>query len=528
MLPSTLVLTLIVPLLAALVAAVSAIWGATHELYVKKDDGSRSLLPAGRTSIYLTVCGLLVAGIGGVANLRLKQTELSDKALTEQRAARAAEESERRRRESEEKVARERADERRKQEAQQLKAERRQSEEFQKTRLKLVLNELEAQRREQQRVTDERNNALRQLRIETRLYGKITAASMPLNSLTLEFTFQRVPAEIRSAIRSGLSHSKDITATEDFQDRNEHHEFDDDDVRTMIEYEKYRLAIHPFVNALSVGRFQPKQALLAVGFDERFSSILPIGWIRDAWAFGVRPDADEMEPDGNDAQGETSIDGNANGSVDNAKTRSTRSAAPSFPAGVFVRKRIEWTSGHFESPRPTIQISVRGEVVVVTVALDHASIDRSLLRYTQKSLTTAAFQDDLVLFTWSPSDRGELQDPDLADQVQLPFDLEGVHSSLLDVERHKEFSGEEKLTDWLDDNDAWRRKNAAWLRSNAAWLASVPSWTRQFQLRLVPNGVLPVSRSYDVQLSSSGYPVEGSREDEPRGYVRIWRARARK
>jgi hypothetical protein len=50
---------------------------------------------------------------------------------------------------------------------------------------------------------------------------------------------------------------------------------------------------------------------------------------------------------------------------------------------------------------------------------------------------------------------------------------------------------------------------------------------RHLRLQIIPNGIEQISKTYDLSLSSEGDIMEGSRGDEPRGYVRLWHGHAR-
>lgn len=76
-----------------------------------------------------------------------------------------------------------------------------------------------------------------------------------------------------------------------------------------------------------------------------------------------------------------------------------------------------------------------------------------------------------------------------------------------------------RLPDWRGGNSDERDE---WAKGNTTWVRTAPRWMHNISVRIVPNGVEQVAKTYRLRLSSSGYPIEGVREDEPRGYVQIW------
>jgi hypothetical protein len=162
---------------------------------------------------------------------------------------------------------------------------------------------------------------------------------------------------------------------------------------------------------------------------------------------------------------------------------------------------------------------------VLSIDLDVTSLDDSLLRYSLNSSRSAALPDEVELFSWCPSSDDKLPE-DVEKALELPFDSVKVRESLVNLDQKR--NSKNQTPDWLDTDGEWESRNAAWLRSNAAWAAQMPPWMQRMRLQIIPNGIEQISKTYTLSLSSAGYPIEGSREDEPRGYVRIWHGSAQK
>src|ERR1051325_10789509 len=77
--PSASALLAALTLAGAVVAAWGFIFGLTHEFYVKEQDGKRTLLPAGRRAIGITLLGVTLALASFLVNLRA-QSEAAAKA----------------------------------------------------------------------------------------------------------------------------------------------------------------------------------------------------------------------------------------------------------------------------------------------------------------------------------------------------------------------------------------------------------------------------------------------------------------
>jgi hypothetical protein len=144
------------------------------------------------------------------------------------------------------------------------------------------------------------------------------------------------------------------------------------------------------------------------------------------------------------------------------------------------------------------------------------SLGDALVRYPANSPATAGLNDNIEFFTWSPTQNGEMSEQDDGGFPQLPFDTERVRHSLTDVDQTKDTRS---LPDWIS---AGATDRSQWEKGNASWVSSAPRWMHKISIRIVPNGVEQVAKTYRLSLSSAGYPIEGTREDEPRGYVQIW------
>jgi hypothetical protein len=335
---------------------------------------------------------------------------------------------------------------------------------------------------------------------EARLYGKISATSTPLTKMTIELTVEHVPGEILGKVRKGIKDAEDSTSSEDFRDLAEHHNVDDDDARSLVQSKMDKLVIQPFIYWLATGRFLKEQGILSLGLDKNFSTLLCVGWVS-------KPDITDMD-----------------------------GKFTTLPAGVLIGDEIEWAPGYASQQpayrrkqviRPEISLSIVNDSLVLAVVLGIESLNESLLRYSKNSDRPATLSDNVELFSWSPSIGSELEKPE-KDVLQLPFDSMKVHDSLIAVDAGKNLPSKNRTPSWVDTTSTdWAGNNDAWIKSNDEWIKQTPLWMRHIRLQIIPNGVDQISKTYNLSLSSSGYPFEGVREEEPRGYVRIWHGQAR-
>jgi hypothetical protein len=331
---------------------------------------------------------------------------------------------------------------------------------------------------------------------EANLYRRLTAAATALSSLTVKLTVDNVPKEILNKVREGKKAAEHSTNTdEDLQDLLEHHNADDDDVKSFMQAELDKRVIQPFISFVAHDRFAQEHGIIVLGLDKNFSALLPIGWVD-------KPDL--IEP-----RDEKSV----------------------LPSGIIIDNEINFHLSYEEPPfkrekriRPTVRLEVAGNSLTLSIDLDVTSLDDSLFRYAQSSTRSAALPEEIEFFTWSPSSEAELSS-DVEGALKLPFDSVRVRESVLSLYQGR--NSPNQPPDWLDTDDAWMNRNSAWLKSSADWVTQAPSWMQRMQLRIIPNGIEQISKTYVLSLFSAGYPIEGSREDEPRGYVRIWRGHAR-
>jgi hypothetical protein len=340
-----------------------------------------------------------------------------------------------------------------------------------------------------------RDNLLR----EVSLYGKLSAAGTPLTSLTITFIVENVPEEIRSRLQKEISDAPAVLDEDWVEDLFLHHNIDDDDARELVHKRIYEQAIQPFIDFLATGNMGREHALLVLSLDRRYSALACLGWV-----------------DESDDQWTEEISSGANGATTSL-----------LPSGILEGEEInsnQYGPGGAQlsrkrSLRPSLEIEVKGTSVLLTMDLMLRSLGDALLRYPADSPATAGLSDHIEFFTWSPTPEGEMTDQDWP-QPKLPFDTISVRRALTDVELYKDHR---QVPDWRDADDDERTK---WAKGNATWVRNAPSWMHRISVRIVPNGVEQVGKTYRLRLSSSGFPIEGTREDEPRGYVQIWHGSA--
>ncbi|HKS09523.1 MAG TPA: hypothetical protein VJS13_08260 [Pyrinomonadaceae bacterium] len=352
---------------------------------------------------------------------------------------------------------------------------------------------IEGFKKEETAIIESREQLLRDnLLREVSLYGKLSAAGTPLTSLTITFTVEDVPEEVRSRLRKEISDAPNVTNEEWVEDLFEHHNIDDDDAREFVQKRVYEQAIQPFIDFLATGNMGREHALLVVSLDRRYSALACLGWV------------DESDNQWTEVQSESDKEGKS-----------------LLPSGIFVGDEID--SQNYSGPggaastrkrhrRPSFDIEVKGTSVLLTLDLTLQSLSDALLRYPADSPATASLSDHIEFFTWSPTPEGEMSE-DEEGSLKLPFDTNRVRHALTDVDLSKDYR---PLPDWRDgDTNEWAKGNASWVRN-------APRWMHRISVRIVPNGVEQVGKTYRLRLSSSGFPIEGTREDEPRGYVQIW------
>jgi hypothetical protein len=372
---------------------------------------------------------------------------------------------------------------------------------------KSINETIEASKREEASITESRERVLRDnLLHEVSLYGKLSAAGTPLTSLTITFTIENVPQAVRNKLQKELVAASKVTAEPWVQDLFEHHNIDDDDAQAFVQARIYEEAVQPFIDYIATGRLRKEHALLVVSLDRRYSALACLGWIDEGWIETDRRWTETVEEDSREHKISllpSSI--LVEGEIDSRNPGSR---------GNLPRKKIK---------RPSFSIDVKGTSVSITLDLTLQSLRDALLRYPANSPATAGLNDHIEVFTWSPTNEGEMS----ADEVnasgspELPFDTQRVRHSLTDVELHKD---RRLLPEWRDSSTG---DDENWQKGNEAWVRGAPVWMHRISVRIVPNGIEQVAKTYKLRLSSAGYPLEGSRENEPRGYVQIWHGEAR-
>jgi hypothetical protein len=371
---------------------------------------------------------------------------------------------------------------------------------------KSINQTIEGFKKEEVAIADSRERVLRDnLLHEVSLYGKLSAAGTPLTSLSITFTVDDVPKAVRDKLRKEIADAPNTKDEDWVTDLFEHHNIDDDDADAFVQARIYEEAVQPFIDYLATGRLRREHALLVLSLDRRYSALACLGWISEAdqrW-------------------------------TETITNSSKESQSTLLPSGIFVGSEIDshHTGVHGDNgtllrqrtARPSFNIGVKGNSVFITLDLTLQSLGDALLRYPANSPATAGLSDDVEFFTWSPTSDGEMSKEEVDDSglPELPFDIQRVRHSLTDVDVYKD---RRSTPDWVSSDSGDREK---WANGNATWVRNAPAWMHRIHVRIVPNGVEQVAKTYVLSLSSAGYPIEGTREDEPRGYVQIWHGHAR-
>jgi hypothetical protein len=331
---------------------------------------------------------------------------------------------------------------------------------------------------------------------ETRLYGRLSAAGTPLINTTIKLTVEHVPHEVLENLLQGIKDAQSSTAEDWYEDLNIHHNVSYDDDQLLEQSVMYQQVILPFINWLGANQFRKdlvtrqgsiawrdedqalqEQGMLVLSLGDRFSTLVCVGWVS-------KPDIFSMEK---------------------SETDTAESGSSLLPSGVLIGDEIQWhiSYAHPKFPysrkkasRPRVSLQVVKDSVVLTVELDQLSLDDSLLRYGKNSSMTAALPDTVELFSWRPS--SDEKESVYGYPTELPFDSMKVHDSVpaLDLLKPEHPS-------------------------------QIPIWKRHLRLQIIPNGVEQISKTYHLSLSSDGEIYEGPRDDDPRGYVRLWHGHAR-
>jgi len=322
---------------------------------------------------------------------------------------------------------------------------------------------------------------------ETRLYGRLSDTGTPLVTMTIELTIDNVPTQIRQQVVKGINAAKASTSEPWYEDLSLHHNTGPEDDLALPQSVMDQRVIQPFIDWVGAEQFHPDlnwkdkvqtqqaQGILAFSLDKHFSALVCVGWVSGPDIFRK-----EVTPEGSSVT-ETSL-----------------------PSGVLIGDEIEFRlswlkpSGSYKRTkaiRPPIKVEVVKNSLVLTIEITRLALDDSLIRYAQNSFTTAALPDTVGLFSWTPSSDGHegvYGNPQL-----LPFDPMEVHSGIPDLDRQR------------------RAKSSR-----------PPVWLRRMRLRIIPNGIKEISKTYDLTFSAADDIMEGPRDDDPRGYVRLWHGRA--
>ncbi|HEX8263111.1 MAG TPA: hypothetical protein VF547_09585 [Allosphingosinicella sp.] len=305
---------------------------------------------------------------------------------------------------------------------------------------------------------------------EARLYGRLSAASSPLFRLTLELEIGRAPPELLAAVRHGLRHSRDFFKDSSYIDLNEHHNIDSRDDMAMARRELYRQAVQPVLSWIANDSIQSAQSVMIVSLDDQFSAVSAVGWAH----------------------------GPPLGDEDNSALFNYEKDFSWVPSGL-LGGPLEWNAAlgaGDQSHYPAVDVRVAGSSIFLRADVSPAALDRAITRYAKASATTATLPDQLFVLFWSPVPPGETKP---FDPPKLPLDSKGVH----DVARYVASGGRTRSS-------------------------SPPgTWGRSLRIRLIPNGVEAIAKTYRLRPTGDGELFDGIRDDEYGGYLRAWRGSAR-
>ncbi len=330
---------------------------------------------------------------------------------------------------------------------------------------------LELQRSHQQALAAQEKTQNELARFE-RLLHEVQRTS-PLTAVRIKLFVDNVPDDICSKIIEAKHAADSITSEPGFQDLEEHHNVGADDEKSLEQSELDKKAIRPFIVWLATGRFlveQEKEGLIALSLDNHFSALVCIGWVKEPSVFA------------------------------------SQEKISTLPSGTLIGDEIDWWPSwgvpqrlyeRKNALRPDVKIDVDGQSVILSININYTALDASLLRYARNSVLTAAFPDDIELFSWSPTKTGEASDS--GELLLLPFDTVKVDDSVVQMAQ----------------------------RQDLELVKRAPSWFRKLRLEIIPNGIEQLSKSYDLSLTSDEEIFVGDRGDEPRGYVRLWNGHSR-
>jgi hypothetical protein len=292
---------------------------------------------------------------------------------------------------------------------------------------------------------------------ETRLYGRLSAVNAPLTSMRIELVVDHAPLDIVSTLRTG-EYNAWHTVQHDWPY-----------VRDWIPLTQEQEAsaaksiiddelLEPFISFLAGDGFFKKEGVLVLGLDNHYSSLLCVGRVEKPDVFEIK-DGKSLLPSG--------ISIGTDSPVQRVKTR-----------------------------EPEVHIGVVKNAIVLSVDLNVESLDDALLRYSSNLAMNGALPSDIGLFTWSPHHNPPMKDEGAS---QMPFDTHSFSTFLLNNvdDPHYEMPGGEMVR----------------------WMGRQPQSLRHMRLRIVPNNVEQISKTYDMVLFSEGMMDIG-------GYVRTWHGHA--
>jgi hypothetical protein len=313
---------------------------------------------------------------------------------------------------------------------------------------------------------------------ETRLYGRLSGAGTPLTTMTIRLIITAVPSEVRQKLVKGLAAAKASTTEPWYVDQETYHATDRHTDQSLIQSVMDQKVIQPLIGWIGTDEFNPDldwkmkdqavkgQGILALSLDRHYSALACVGWVSEPDIF--RP---EKAP----------------------KNRPVTTSL--LPSGVLIGDEIEFPRSkpshsytREKTNRPAIKVDVVKDSLVLTIELTRLSLNDSLIRYAKNGGTTAALPDNVEFFSWSPS----------GEAARLPFDPVEVNDGIPGLDKQPKTVP-----------------------------SQIPSWFRRMRLQIIPNGIDEISKTYDLTFSSAGDIVEGSRDDDLRGYVRLWHGHAR-
>jgi len=335
---------------------------------------------------------------------------------------------------------------------------------------------------------------------ETRLFGRISASSGPLTSLTVRLTVSDVPLSIRNQLSRAIETALHATDEAWYQDLAIHHNVDDQDDAALTDAVYLQQVVQPFINWLSGRPYrtafetsqgsivipngtkdeqqdyaQEREGLLALTLGHQAPALLGIGWLHGPEQFPM--EARSRNP------GDTTVQ------------------LSLLPSGLLFGEEINYRQYGINAVprlhynRPECRLEIKGTSIILNLYLNQNAIADAVLRFAPESFKTAAMPDEVSFFSWGPFRGAGAQSRDDL-PVGMPFNTDGLGPTLSGLQA-------------------------------AGFAKPKPTGhsIMQLRLQLIPNGQQAIARTYDLYLNATEDIEEGPRDDEPFGYTRFWKGK---